>query len=524
MQEFDSVKRSTARFSLGTALSRVTGLAREQVTAFYFGASPEIAAFFVAYRFALLFRRFLGEGAFLGGFTPYYVRAKGESLEKGAFFFRDFAVSIFSAVALLIGLLEVLCLVLSQVFPEMEMVFSLTAWMVPSLLFVFLYMIFSAFLQSEKIFFLPGAAPLMFNVVFVGAVLLSRGLSGKQMTVSLAVGVLFGFVFQWLLLMPSFFRGFKEVFWTAKWRQAQFFSEDVMAVIRSFGLTFVGVGASQINSALDALFARWVSLSGPAYLHYASRLYQMPLSLVGIAFASALLPSLARAQGEAFRSLWQRAFLRACILVLTMSAVLSLLALPSLNLVYGHGDFDREAILRSTECLWGYLLGLIPSTLVLLMTSVFSARRDFKTPLKASLVSIGLNGMMNGVVIFGFGGGVASIAATTSLASFTNLFLLLFFLGKEEARALWIAVRQPIFAASLAVCGASLLVFCLGVFAFGEDVLFDWTPRDVLIQFWICASCYALFGLGLVFFAKLFRADEILSILKARLPLRKAKE
>ena len=79
------------------------------------------------------------------------------------------------------------------------------------------------------------------------------------------------------------------------WRQIlvlTLFSPELKKMIAPLLLGAVGVGAVQINSALDAVFARSASLEGPAYLWYAIRIEQLPLALFGIALSSALFPLL----------------------------------------------------------------------------------------------------------------------------------------------------------------------------------------------------------------------------------------
>ena len=60
-----SILRSAKHFFAGTILSRISGMGRDMAIAFCFGSSAEIAAFMVAYRLANLFRRLLGENAWL---------------------------------------------------------------------------------------------------------------------------------------------------------------------------------------------------------------------------------------------------------------------------------------------------------------------------------------------------------------------------------------------------------------------------------------------------------------------------
>lgn len=82
-----TVTRSAFHFLSGTLLSRLTGLGRDMSMAFCFGSDPGVAAFMVAFRFANLLRRLVGEGPLASGFIPYFERMKGESTRQGALFF-----------------------------------------------------------------------------------------------------------------------------------------------------------------------------------------------------------------------------------------------------------------------------------------------------------------------------------------------------------------------------------------------------------------------------------------------------
>ncbi|MCF6191613.1 MAG: hypothetical protein L3J76_00560 [Candidatus Hydrothermae bacterium] len=66
--------RSLLRFSLGTALSRVTGFLREVGLAYFLGATPWADAFYVAFRIPNLFRDLLAENAVQTAFVPLLVQ------------------------------------------------------------------------------------------------------------------------------------------------------------------------------------------------------------------------------------------------------------------------------------------------------------------------------------------------------------------------------------------------------------------------------------------------------------------
>src|SRR5881396_2513659 len=70
---------STAIFSLATGLSRVLGLVREVVAAYYFGAAGKINAFTVAFQVPNLVRSLVADAALSSAFVPVF----SELLEKG---------------------------------------------------------------------------------------------------------------------------------------------------------------------------------------------------------------------------------------------------------------------------------------------------------------------------------------------------------------------------------------------------------------------------------------------------------
>ena len=70
---------STAIFSLATGLSRILGLVREIVAAYYFGARGRINAFTVAFQVPNLVRALLADAAISSAFVPVF----SELLEKG---------------------------------------------------------------------------------------------------------------------------------------------------------------------------------------------------------------------------------------------------------------------------------------------------------------------------------------------------------------------------------------------------------------------------------------------------------
>src|SRR3954453_9649546 len=70
---------STAIFALATGLSRILGLAREMVAAYYFGAAGRINAFTIAFQIPNLVRALVADAALSSAFVPVF----SDLLEKG---------------------------------------------------------------------------------------------------------------------------------------------------------------------------------------------------------------------------------------------------------------------------------------------------------------------------------------------------------------------------------------------------------------------------------------------------------
>ncbi len=434
MDQPKTVVKSALQFFFGTLLSRFSGFFREMALGAWFGATPLMAAFFIAYRFSQLLRRLFGESSLLSSFSPHFEALRAESPEKGKAFFRDLFASLSTILLLVVLTLEVILFYVwkwSGVSQDTAQILFLTMVMLPGVIFVCLYALFSALLQSEKKYFLPSSAPVLFNIIFIVAMWFVKDLPHETAAAWLALGVVLAFFVQWMIVLPpasSFLRGIQ-------WFKARLFAPELRQMVSAMTYTIVGIGAVQINSMIDALFARYADLSGPAYLYFANRLYQLPLALFGLALSSALLPPLARSLQQKdlnrYRQLLQFSLTRSFGFILPVTLALFILGDTVVNLIYGRGAFDSTAVSQTTSCLWGYTIGLAPAVFVLLLAPAFYAQKDFKTPLYASLISVGVNILLNALLIFALDGGSASIAIATSLATFVNFFFLWFKLSKK---------------------------------------------------------------------------------------------
>ncbi len=436
------------RYFSGTMLSRITGLGRDASMAAAFGSDPAVAAFMVAFRFAHLLRRLLGEGALHAAFIPQFEALRHESPDQAAQFFRDLTAALVSLLLLLLGG-SIAFLYLTRGFWSVDNreIVDLLMLMLPSALFICLFGLNSAHLQCDKRYFLPAVAPVAFNLTWIAGVFSCWDAPPTQAVHTLAWVVVFACIGQWLVTLTRVPLSFSS--------PINLFSPQLRKLVGALGLGIIGVGAVQLNSALDTLFARSADLSGPAYLWWAIRINQAPIGLFGVAMAGALLPPLSRAQKEnnreAFDTFLTYALNRACVIGIPLTFAIWVGGASSVQLLYGRGEFDVASFSQTTQCLWGYSLGLLPTLFVMILAPAFYAQGNYRTPTIAACVSVSANIALNGIFVYFLGWGSPSVAVATSLSAWANCLYL--FYGLK--------VRPPI---SWRIMGYSFCAFLMACF------------------------------------------------------------
>lgn len=467
-----TIGRNVKHFFSGTLLSRLTGFAREIAMAAVFGITPSIAAFWMAFRFAHLLRRLFGEGGLHAAFVPHFEHLRKDDPIAGAQFFYHLCSALTCFLLTVIVLTEITlaaCLIWADMSPSNREVVQLTMIMLPALIFITLYALNTSLLNCKTVYFLPSVAPAVLNIIWLGAIFFVAKFPPMQAVQYLAMIIVFAFAFQWVTTMPPVFSYLREALRNPF--SKKFDAKELLKIVRPFSLGLLGIAATQLNSAIDTIFARIADAEGPAYLWYAMRIQQLPLALIGVALTGALLPPLSRAIQNGDKSNYFQflnfSIKKAILFMIPSTLGIVVLGFSAINLIYGHGHFSQTATCQTTLCLWSYGTALLPMTLVMIAAAAFYSDKNYLTPTWISISVVFLNTIFNSLFIFVLHWGAVSIALSTSLGAWINALLLLHFLKQKEG-SFFSGLRETVLKTLLISLLAAGLTFALGLFCFDD--------------------------------------------------------
>ena len=279
------IARGVRSFTIGTAISRVMGLARESVFAFLFGAGRSTDAFNAAFRIPNLLRDLFAETSLSAAFVPVLTEQKGKGKEAENLI----ASNIFNTLLLVVGVVSVAGIFLSPFLariiapgfgstPEkLVLTGRLTAIVFPFLLFVALAAWAMSYLNTEGVFFAPSLAPAFFNVFSIAmplALFAYYTHRGGDPIFGAAIGVTVGGLMQFAVQGPSLLKkGFKHRPYL-NFRDPAF--KKVMVL---FIPVAIGLAGSRIIVFVNTVLVSFLEERSLTWLNYAFRVMPLPLGL-----------------------------------------------------------------------------------------------------------------------------------------------------------------------------------------------------------------------------------------------------
>jgi putative peptidoglycan lipid II flippase len=431
-----SIAKSVSIVSGATMISRILGLVREQVFAFFFGASAVNDAFVAAFRIPNLLRDMFAEGALSSAFVPVFTDYMKKRSLQDAFRMASLAIN---ALLLILSLITILGIVfapniVSLIAPgfaetpgKTRLTIILTQIMFPFLILVSISALVMGVLNSLHHFTISALAPATFNICMIGAGLIICPFL-KEPIIGMAIGALLGGITQLFVQVPLLVKtGFRYTF------QISFKDEGVRRIIKLMAPATIGLAAMQINIFINTLLASLLNDGSVSYLNYSFRLMYLPLGIFGVAIGTVSLPTVAAcvSRGDIAGIKNTISFCFRLLFLLTIPSTIGLIVLsePIIGLIYERGEFCRQDTIATAHALICYAIGLFPYAALKILVPTFYSLKDTKTPVKISIGCVVINIILN-LILMRFISHMG-LALATSISAGINMGFLLIVLRKK---------------------------------------------------------------------------------------------
>ena len=453
--------------AVATMASRLLGMVREMVYAAFMGDSWVASAFMLAFQVPNLFRRLLGEGALTAAFIPIFKKKQVTEGETEMWRSANVVISGLVTGAGLICLIAVAVITIALKTPLLDpsradrgtiLMLQLLRLMFPYMVLVCLAAILIGMANARGHFFVPALGSVLLNVIMIASVLFLAPHMGRLLEdriFGLAIGVVLAGLAQAFFQLPSLQQEGFRYEWISPWRDP-----TVREVIRKMVPGSIGVAAFQINVLATYSFSFWYDPNIVARFNYSVRLMELPQGMFGISLATYLLPTLSGLAAEKkfpeFRQTLSQGLSYLSFANLIAAAISLTLATPIVRLLFERGKFGPEATVHVALALACLAPGLLMFSMNNILARAFYALGDIQTPMKISVVCLGLNLAFAIWLIQRYR--EAGLAVANTMSACVNLVLLTFALRKKLSRlglsllkqTLLVLIPNAIFAAVIA--------------------------------------------------------------------------
>ena len=377
----------------GILFSRLAGLVRESVFSGYFGLSAYADVFRIAFRIPNTLQNLFGEGVLSASFIPVYARllADGDEEEAGRVAGAVFAIlALFTSALVLAGVLAtpfVIDFIATGLDPARHnMAIPLVRIFFPGAGFLVMSAWCLGILNSHRRFLLSYSAPVLWNLIMIGAMLAAGGhVSLDRLAIIVAWASVAGSAAQFLVQLPYVLKLAPRLHIALAHHV-----ENVRIVIRNFVPVFFSRGVVQVSALIDMWLASYLPVGAITALQNAQTLYLLPVSLFGMSISASELPEMSSASTEAVRTRLSAGLRRISFFVIPSVVGFITLGDIVIGAIYQHGIFTAVDTRYVWIVLAGSGVGLLASTQGRLFSSAFYALRDTRTPLKFAIIRVAL--------------------------------------------------------------------------------------------------------------------------------------
>lgn len=245
-----------------------------------------------------------------------------------------------------------------------------------------------AFLVASRRFWWYGISPIVYNLGIIAGTLLLFPRFGMA---GVAYGTVIGALLHLLVRVA-------DAVWMG-WRPYPFIQWPIPRLrqtLRLMGPKMIGHPVEMLTFWLFTSMASLLSTGSITVLNFARNFQSVPVSVLGIAMATAVFPSLAQAaltSSAALREVLRRTAVSIGVASTAAAVAMFVIARPLVATLLGGGKFDEAAITLTAAVLGVFCLSIPTESLSHLYARAFYATQNTAIPVAFSLVSLIVAGM-----------------------------------------------------------------------------------------------------------------------------------
>ncbi|MGL4563230.1 MAG: murein biosynthesis integral membrane protein MurJ [Brevinema sp.] len=382
--------KNTLINSLGTFLSRISGIIKFNVVNYLFGASAD--TFHSANANILALRKVLGEGPLVNAFLPIFSKEK----DHNAVLADKFASNIINQIVLVSVVVMIFGIAITPFWTKTFLpgfnndqkafadIVGQTSIMLLSTIFFSLFSIVMGVLNAQNRFFSSANAPIIANIVFIFFPLVTYRYLGIM---SLAWAVVIGTFLQFIMeAIELYMVGFRYTF-TLQFNDPlskKFWKLFIPTAINYLAQSGISIGLGY--------FASFLPRGSMTYLRNANTIMIAPVGFIGVAISSAIFPIFAKVKDhkEKLSHAWVQGLLFFLFIAIPICLFCSIYPDVIVNLIFrdisllvtgSTGRMTDELLTLTIKSV--RILGtiIIPWSMTILMGKIFYALEKPRIPL-----------------------------------------------------------------------------------------------------------------------------------------------
>lgn len=464
------IKKTAFVIMIITILSKVTGFFRDITLSYFYGASSISDAYIVSITItSVLFSLIIA-----GISTAYIPMYKNIEYNDSRFAAIKFTNNLINIIVIITTTIIVMGLVMSNLLVKvfafgfdgetLKIAVLFTRIGMVGIYFSSLTQLLVGYLQLNGKFVIPAMIGLPFNLIIIMSIFVST----QTDIIVLAIGSVLAALFQLIFLFPSLSKTNYRYKSTVKFKDPHIKKMSLIV----FPI-MIGISIDQINLMIDKTLASTIMEGGISALTYASRLNDFVQGIFVLSFVTVMFPVISNLVAQKnitdFKKSISGVISSVILVVVPASVGIMVLSEPVIRLLFGHGNFDEQAIHMTSQALFYYSIGMIGYAIREVLNRTFYSLQDSKTPMFNAALAVVLNIVLNFVLssIMGLHG----LALATSISALFCSFILGLNLRKKIGP---FGIKENVITLLKVICASCGMGFV--IYILQKYTLTSWVP------------------------------------------------